>query len=66
VTTERHFSNPKLQFSPATSPRSCARRRTDGEREIVNLNWGFVLLQKDRAPKRVTNVRDDKILTSKV
>ena len=24
------------------------------------LNWGFVLLQKDRAPKRVTNIRDDK------
>jgi putative SOS response-associated peptidase YedK len=40
------------------------RRAADGERELVNLNWGFVLLQKDRAPRRVTNVRDDKILTS--
>ena len=39
-------------------------RPDDGERELVNLNWGFVLLQKDRAPRRVTNVRDDKILTS--
>jgi SOS response associated peptidase (SRAP) len=29
------------------------------------LTWGFVLLQKDRAPRRVTNVRDDKILESK-
>jgi len=37
----------------------------DGERELVNLNWGFVLLQKGLAPRRVTNVRDDKILTSK-
>ena len=41
------------------------RKATDGERELVVLNWGFVLLQKDRAPRRVTNVRDDKILTSK-
>jgi putative SOS response-associated peptidase YedK len=40
------------------------RQAADGERELVNLNWGFVLLQKDRAPRRVTNVRDDKILTS--
>jgi len=41
------------------------RKAADGERELVNLNWGFILLQKDRAPRRVTNVRDDKILTSK-
>jgi putative SOS response-associated peptidase YedK len=41
------------------------RKAPDGEREPVNLNWGFILLQKDRAPRRVTNVRDDKILTSK-
>ena len=36
----------------------------DGERELVKLNWGFVLLQTGKAPRRVTNVRDDKILTS--
>ena len=41
------------------------RKADDGERELVNLNWGFVLLQKGLAPRRVTNVRDDKILTSK-
>ncbi len=41
------------------------RKASDGERELVNLNWGFILLQKDRAPRRVTNVRNDKILTSK-
>src|ERR1700730_12264928 len=29
----------------------------NGERELVVLNWGFVLLQNDRAPKRVTNMR---------
>jgi putative SOS response-associated peptidase YedK len=41
------------------------RKAPDGERELINLNWGFILLQKDRAPRRVTNVRDDKILLSK-
>jgi putative SOS response-associated peptidase YedK len=40
------------------------RKTPDGERELVNLNWGFVLLQQGRAPRPVTNVRDDKILTS--
>ena len=40
------------------------RKADDGERELVNLNWGFVLQQKGRAPRRVTNVRDDKILSS--
>ena len=41
------------------------RKADDGERELVNLNWGFVLLQKGLAPRRVTNVRDDKILESR-
>jgi putative SOS response-associated peptidase YedK len=36
------------------------RKAADGERELVVLNWGFVLLQRDKAPKRVTNIRDDK------
>ena len=39
------------------------RKAADGERELVVLNWGFVLLQNDRAPKRVTNMRDDKAQT---
>ena len=38
-------------------------RKADGERELAVLNWGFVLLQKDKAPKRVTNIRDDKAQT---
>ena len=33
----------------------------DGERELVNLSWGFPLLLKGQAPKRVTNFRDDKL-----
>jgi putative SOS response-associated peptidase YedK len=40
------------------------RKAADGERELVKLWEGFVLPQRDRAPRRVTNVRDDKILTS--
>jgi putative SOS response-associated peptidase YedK len=34
------------------------------ERELAVLSWGFVLLQAGKAPRRVTNVRDDKVLTS--
>src|SRR5262245_60783931 len=41
------------------------RQANDGERELVVANWGFVLLQEGRAPRRVTNVRDDKVLDSK-
>ena len=36
----------------------------DGERELSCLGWGFVLPQAGRAPRRVTNFRDDKTLTS--
>lgn len=41
------------------------RRAEDGEREFTMLSWGFVLLQNGKAPRRVTNVRDDKVLTSR-
>jgi putative SOS response-associated peptidase YedK len=41
------------------------RQSVDGEREITLMSWGFVLLQNGKAPKRVTNVRDDKIRESK-
>ncbi|NOT70778.1 MAG: SOS response-associated peptidase [Hyphomicrobium sp.] len=40
------------------------RHADDGERELVMMHWGFILLQTGKAPRRVTNVRDDKILTS--
>ncbi len=40
------------------------RQAADGERELVELSWGFVLPQSGKAPRRVTNVRDDKALTS--
>ena len=40
------------------------RHADDGERELVIMSWGFVLPQKGKAPRRVTNVRDDTITTS--
>ncbi len=52
---------------PAIFPRTVApivRVATDGERELVPATWGFPLLRKGYAPKPVTNVRDDTLLTS--
>ena len=46
-------------FPGHTAP--IVRLAADGERELVPMSWGFVLLQDGRAPKRVTNTRDDKI-----
>ncbi len=40
------------------------RDSEDGERELTVMHWGFVMPQKDRAPKDVTNARDDKIQSS--
>lgn len=40
------------------------RKADDGVRELSLMNWGFLLLQPGRAPKRVTNTRDDKVQTS--
>ena len=37
------------------------RHAADGARELVTLSWGFVLPQTGRAPRRVTNCRDDKL-----
>lgn len=41
------------------------RLAEDGERELLAMSWGFVLPQPGRAPRRVTNVRDDKVLDSR-
>lgn len=49
---------------PAISPGNDApvvRQAQDGERELRMLSWGFVLNLKGQAPKRVTNLRDDKL-----
>ena len=37
------------------------RLAQDGERELVPMSWGFVLLLDGKAPRRVTNTRDDKM-----
>jgi len=34
---------------------------SDRERELLTMSWGFVLLQEGKAPRRVANVRDDKM-----
>jgi len=42
------------------------RKASDGERELVSMSWGFVFKPADgKAWRRVTNVRDDKVLTSR-
>ena len=43
---------------------SVVRLAAGGERDLVNLSWGFVLLMDGKAPRRVTNVRDDKMRNS--
>ena len=40
------------------------RKAEDGERELLELSWGFVLPQPGKAPRRVTNTRDDKVQSS--
>ena len=58
--------NRLTRFEPVNAifPRHVApvvRYAQDGEREIVLMTWGFMRLEKGRAPKPVTNVRDDQI-----
>ena len=58
---------PLFDWADAIFPGNTApiiRNAADGERELVNQSWGFVLLMEGKAPRRVTNVRDDKVRTS--
>jgi len=67
-----HYRHAAFQPVNAIFPRHVApvvRHAPDGEREIVTMTWGFfrlekVRLEKGRAPKPVTNVRDDQIQTN--
>jgi putative SOS response-associated peptidase YedK len=52
--------SPQLTLFPARLA-PVVRRAGDGERELVVMSWGFVLLQPGKAPRRVTNTRDDKV-----
>jgi putative SOS response-associated peptidase YedK len=61
--------NRTVAFEPVNAifPRHVApvvRYSSDGEREIVTMIWGFLRLEKGKAPKSVTNVRDDQIQTN--
>ena len=61
--------NRRAAFQPVNAifPRHIApvvRYSADGEREIVLMAWGFMRLQDGRAPRPVTNVRDDQIQTN--
>lgn len=37
----------------------------DGERQLTIMSWGFVLPQTGKVAKRVTNARDEKVLSSR-
>lgn len=39
-------------------------RLHEGERELTMMHWGFILPQRDKAPKVVNNARDDKVTSS--
>jgi putative SOS response-associated peptidase YedK len=57
----------EINAQPSIFPKSVApvvRLAADGERELVAMMWGFPLIRKGYAPKPVTNVRDDTVLTS--
>jgi putative SOS response-associated peptidase YedK len=63
-----HNRSTAIEPQPAIFPGwngSVIRNAEDGERELATMSWGFVLPQPGKAPRRVTNVRDDKILTSR-
>lgn len=55
---------PKAAIFPANGA-PVVRSAEDGERELVMMNWGFVLPQKGKASKRVTNARDEKVQSSR-
>ena len=61
--------NRTVAFEPVNAifPRHVApvvRQSQDGEREIVPMSWGSFRLEKGKAPRPVTNVRDDQIRTN--
>ncbi len=63
-----HNRSEPFEPLPAIFPGNDApviRLADDGERELSMLSWGFVLPQRGKAAKRVTNCRDDKARTSR-
>ena len=59
-----HNRQQQFDLLPAIFPGWSApvvRQSADGDRELLMMSWGFVLLQDGKAPRRVTNTRDDKM-----
>lgn len=56
---------PKDAIFPGHGAPIVRRAGAGSEREIVLASWGFVLPQPGRAPRRVTNARDDKVRSSR-
>ena len=62
-TTARWPSSPLNAIFPRyVAP--VVRTSADGEREIVTMSWGFMRLEKGKAPRPITNVRDDQMRTN--
>ena len=61
--TRYHPNAANLPSLPAIFPGYDAPvvRSTDEGRELLMMSWGFVLPQKGKAAKRVTNARSDKV-----
>jgi putative SOS response-associated peptidase YedK len=56
-----------LPSKPAIFPGHDApvvRLNETGKRSLMIMNWGFVMPQKEKAARRITNARDDKVRTS--
>ncbi len=56
-----------LPSQPAIFPAQDAPviRQRNGKRELSMMHWGFVLPQRNKAAKVVSNTRDDKARTSR-
>lgn len=52
-----HFEPKDAIFPGHSAP--VVRISADNERQLVNMSWGFILPVSGRAPRRVTNTRDD-------
>lgn len=54
------YFEPKVAILPSDMA-PVVRIAEDGERELVNLSWGFVRSEPGKAPRRVVNARDDQV-----
>jgi putative SOS response-associated peptidase YedK len=64
VTRGTGLNTPPMPRIRPTDTVPVVRLSKNGERELVQMRWGFVLPQPGAAPKPVTNARADKVRTS--